>query len=288
MRLLILLAVMCGTLFGQNFRPIPWKSSPSGAKAQNAAAVRSAGGVQAYFFPEDVVFPHLATGNSWETVFTLVNMTPSSVTADLYFVDQQGGEMTVTIREQGATATLTGSAFEFNLRGGASTTVALIDMTPVQTRIGWAFVDYDATQSRLGGFATFRQKVAGRPDFEALVPMSSYEDSTFMLSVDEIAGFETAIAICNPSDTLNAVLKLTMLNRDGGTVGTREIPLAAGAHTAFPIRQQFPEMAGRAGTLLVESNTSRLSALGLRFNTQGGYSFSSIPVMNWAGFFPGN
>lgn len=286
MRLLILLAVACGTLAAQQFRPIPWKPFPHKSKAAPAAAaVRSGGAIQTFYFPEDVVFPHLATGAGWETVYTIVNMTETSVISDLYFVNQQGGELEVTIREQGDTATLTGSSFEFTLPGGGSTTVALVDTTPGLTRQGWAFLDYDATSSRLGGFATFRQKIAGRADFEALVPLSSYEDSTFMLAVDETAGFITAMAICNPSDIENAVLTLTMLDPDGGTIATRTINLAAGAHTAFAIREQFPAMVGRAGTLVVESNTARLSGLGLRFNTAGGNSFSSIPVMNWAGFF---
>ena len=286
MRLLILLAVACGSLAAQQLRPIPWKPFPHKYKGQAApAAVRSGGVIQTFFFPEDVVFPHLATGAGWETVYTIVNMTPTSVTMDLYFVNQQGGELEVTIREQGSSGTLSGASFEVTLPGGGSTTIALVDTTPELTRQGWAFLDYDATSARLGGFATFRQRIAGRADFEALVPLSSYEDATFMLSVDETAGFITALAICNPDDIADAVVTLTMLDPDGVTIDTRTINLAAGAHMAFAIREQFPAMVERAGTLLVESNTDRLSGIGLRFNTAGGNSFSSIPVMNWQGFF---
>lgn len=284
MRILLLLAFTCGSLFAQNIRPIPWKPSP----VQGSAAVRGLakttvpGGVRkAFFEPGDVVFPHLATGDGWETEFTLVNMSTTAVDLDLYFYTTSGNPLTVTIRELPTGTPITNSAFEVSLDSGASTTVVLVDTTPGQLRTGWAIIDYITTNSRIGGHATFRQKIGGRPDFEALIPMSNYEDFVFLLPVNDASGFITAMAICNPANNVTANVLMQFLDTDGNEIARRTITLTPQAQMAFSVRDYFPQAVGRFGTLFVETDTDRLSAVGLRFNTGGGNSFSSVPIMNW-------
>ncbi|MCL4795309.1 MAG: hypothetical protein KJZ84_12175 [Bryobacteraceae bacterium] len=289
MRILFLIVLTCGALFAQNVRPIPWKNSPIQASAAvkgaaTAKAAQAGTARKTFFFPEDVVFPHLATGDGWETEFTFVNMSELAVDFDVYFYNPQGGELVVTLREQPAGPSIVNSAFEVSLGSGASTTVILVDTTPGQLRTGWAVVDYNAnTEFRLGGHATFRQKIAGRPDFEALIPMSSYEDYAFLLPINDSAGFITAAAICNPSANLTANIQLQLLDDDGNEIASRNITLGPEQQTAVAVREWFPGVVGRYATLYVESSTDRLSAIGLRFNTGGGNSFSSVPIMNWAG-----
>jgi hypothetical protein len=288
MRILILLAMVSGSLFAQSIRPIPWKDSPirgsAAVKGQMSAKQAQAGTVRkTFFFPEDVVFPHLATGDGWETEITLVNMSSGAVDSEIFFYNPQGGEFTVTLREQPNGESITNSAFEVSLDSGASTTVVLVDTTPGQLRQGWAVVDYTGDDNRLGGHATFRQKIAGRADYEALIPMSSYEDYAFLLPVNDSAGFITAIAMCNPSANVSANILVQLLDLDGNEIARRELTLGPQQHVATAISEWFPQVAGRYATLYVESNTDRLSAIGLRFNTAGGNSFSSVPIMNWSG-----
>jgi hypothetical protein len=289
MRVLLLLALTGVSLLAQNLRPVPWKESSVKASpvVKGSAAAREAqvgASRKTFFFPEDVVFPHLATGDGWETEITVVNMSLTRVVFDMYFYNPQGGELTVTVREQPAGETITNSAFEVALDSGASTTVILLDTTPGQLRTGWAILDYDASpQVRLGGHATFRQKIAGRADYEALIPMSSYEDYAFLLPVNDSSGFITAIAICNPAMDLTAEVLFEMLDVDGNQIAARSITLGPQAQRAFSLRELFPEIVGRYATVYVESTTDRLAAFGLRFNTSGGNSFSSVPIMNWAG-----
>ena len=288
MRILILLAVVSGSLFAQSIRPIPWKDSPirgsAVVKGQMSAKQAQAGTVRkTFFFPEDVVFPHLATGNGWETEITLVNMSLGTLDFDIYFYNPQGSEFTVTLREQPNGEPITNSAFEVSLDSGASTTVVLVDTTPGLLRQGWAVVDYTGDDNRLGGHATFRQKIAGRADYEALIPMSSYEDYSFLLPVNDSAGFITAIAMCNPAADVSANILVQLLDLDGDEIARREVVLGPQQHLATAIREWFPQVVGQYGTLYVESDTTRLSAIGLRFNTAGGNSFSSVPIMNWIG-----
>lgn len=289
MRFLLLVSLTCGTLFAQNIRPIPWKESPIQASAavKGEASVKAAksGAVRkTWFAEEDVIFPHLATGDGWETEFTFVNMSESDLDFDIYFYSPQGNALTVTLREQPSGGPITNSAFNVSLDSGASTTVILVDTTPGQLRTGWAVVDYvPSDQVRLGGHATFRQKIAGRPDFEALIPMSSYEDYVFLLPLNDSAGFITAAALCNPSQNLAANLDLQLLDTDGFEIASRSITLGPQQQIAVAVREWFPDVVGQYATLVVESSTNRLSAIGLRFNTGGGNSFSSVPIMNWLG-----
>lgn len=214
----------------------------------------------------------------------IVNMSATSVKYNTYFYDQSGNPMSITFREYPSMNVVTTTAISSTLTAGSSFNFSLFDDKP-QTQVGWAVVEYDTTTARLGGYAIFRQRAAGRPDFEALVPLSPYDDSKFFLSVDEIQGFETAMAICNPATNTSTSVLLQLLGLDGKEIGRKTVTLAPGSQTAFRIQDQFPDMKGRLGTLYVEGSTNRLSALGLRFNTSGGFAFSSIPIMNWLGMF---
>jgi len=122
--------------------------------------------------------------------------------------------------------------------------------------------------------------VEGRPDFEALVPLSSFSDYRFLMPVDEKDGFQTALAICNPGTKLTSTVTLQMLDPTGHAIANQTITLAPLEQQAFLIREKFPTMVDQRGTLYVGGTSSALSALGLRFNTFGGSAFSSIPIMN--------
>jgi hypothetical protein len=288
MRILLLLALAGGSLFGQNIRPIPSKPSPvegSAAVRGLAKADKSGAVKKAFFEAGDVVFPHLATGDGWETEMTLVNMSLTAVTFDIYFYGTNGSPLTVTIRELPNGPQITNSAFEVDLDSGASTTVVLVDTTPGQLRTGWAILDYDTDDAHIGGHATFRQRIAGRADYEALIPMSNFEDYVFLLPTNDSAGFISAMAICNPANNVTATVEMYLYDTDANELCRATLTLAPQEQRSFALSQYFPQVAGRYGLLFVESTTDRLSAIGLRFNTAGGNSFSSVPIMNWSGLF---
>src|SRR5688572_8483087 len=72
-----------------------------------------------------------------------------------------------------------------NSPGWQSFNIVLQDRgQPLQT--GWSELDYDSTSDRLGGFSIFRQIIPGRPAFEALVPLSSIDDSRFFMPFDNL------------------------------------------------------------------------------------------------------
>lgn len=284
MKLLAIFFVTLSSLLCQTIQAIPWGGGPTLAPEGLPKTTLAQSPRLANFAATDFVFPHLATGGGWETVIVTVNLGTVAMNYNTYFFDQSGKPMAVTIRASNGEIIST-SATSSSLPNGASLRVPLID-DGFSTRVGWAAVVYDPAISRLGGYATFRQRVEGRPDFEALVPMSGSSDYRFLLPVDEVSGFQTAIAICNPAPTLPTTLTLQMLDVNGRLTGNQtELTLQPLEQTAFLIRDKFPAMVDRRGTLYVGGTTNALSALGLRFNTLGGSAFSSIPIMNWSGMF---
>ena len=288
MKLIAIFFLTLSSLLCQTIEAIPWGSGPDLASVGLLKDAAGQSPRQSSFGTADSVFPHLATGGGWETIIVTVNLSTTSMSYRTYFFDQSGKPMTVTIRASTGELISTPSTIS-TLPRSASLTVPLIDDNASSTRTGWAVVVVDAATSesnRLGGYATFRQRIEGRPDFEALVPMSSSSDYRFYLPVDETMGFQTAVALCNPSTTLSTTLTLLVLDTNGRTNG-RQTTLTLGPleQTAFLIRDKFPTTVDQRWTLYVSGTTNGLSALGLRFNTLGGSAFSSIPVMNWSGMF---
>jgi hypothetical protein len=261
-----------GQLLGQTYEAAPPRGGSSLFGAQPfAAAVR----------PTDKAFPHLAMGAGWETILVLVNMGSRPITFNQDFWDQQGRPVQVRFRSiPGGVLTTTSSAVG-TLPPNSSFNVLLFDSgQPLQ--VAWSSLDYDSTNDRLGGFAIFRNRVEGRPDFEALVPLSSIDDFKFYLPFDNLEGFVTSMAVLNPGASSTQVT-ISARSTTGQLLAVSRETLPGGNQMAFVLHDKIPETRNRAGTLLVEGTTSRLSGLGFRFNSGG--AFATIPIMNWAGMF---
>jgi hypothetical protein len=149
-------------------------------------------------------------------------------------------------------------------------------------------LDYNTATGRLGGYVAFRYYPAGAGSvpFEALVPLSPYDDHKSFMYYDNIEGFATGLALVNPGGNLTSRVTIRAADLSGTIITTDTLSIPPGGHPAFVLEQRMPSLARRIGTLYVESDTSRLSALGIRMNVVGGGAFTSIPIMNWSGMFP--
>lgn len=225
----------------------------------------------------DQIFPHLAIGGGWETILVIVNMSrTNTISWTQEFYDTNGSPLPVTYKTIPDGFTETSSSTRGTLDPEAGFNILLTGGDSVRT--GWSGIRYDTSQGRLGGYVTFRQRTS-RGALEAFVPLSSYSDFRFYLPVDNLEGFNTAIAIANPFDR-NTRVRLTMLAQNGTAAGdSTEISLPPYGQTSFVVADRVREAAGRIGTLFVEADTDNLSAIGLRFNPDG--AFSSLPVLNW-------
>jgi hypothetical protein len=251
-------------------------------RVSNAAPPAAPPQRRTFVLAEDQVFPHFATGGGWETTFVLVNMTATRVAFVQGFFDQSGKPMEVSYRSIPGGETTTANNVQGTLNPGASFNIVLFDSgTPL--KVGWSAIAYDTTFARIGGHAIFRNRVAGRADFEAVVPLSAYDDTTFFLPFDNLQDFVTSMAILNPTSNLSTRVALTFLDTNAEVIATDVITLEPGQQTAFSLPEKYPAVRGRIGTLFVQSEFNRLSALGFRFNPQG--AFTTIPILNWLGMF---
>jgi hypothetical protein len=145
---------------------------------------------------------------------------------------------------------------------------------------------YDSINNRLGGFAIFRQRVARGVVFEALVSLSSADDTRYYLPFDNREGFVTSMAIVNPSATAPTTVTATFRTTEGQTLTALTRTLAPRQQIADVIPTIAPQTQGRAGVLEVSGSGTLLSSLGFRFSAGG--AFATIPIMNWTGMFPPN
>jgi len=154
-----------------------------------ASAVFAATPKAASVSPVGGVFPQIADGGGWKTTITLVNMDQADAPYTLSFYGEDGKPMKLDI---------IGIGQGFQVQGTLNVRTSKVLETVGTTgtvNVGWALLD---TFSFIGGQAVFRQRVNGRPDFEAVVPIGDEFDDKFVLAFDN-AGNTTSMAIVNPS-----------------------------------------------------------------------------------------
>lgn len=221
-------------------------------------------------FAGDDALPQMANGDGWKTQIFLVNLSTVSMPFQVDFWTSAGGFWQLAITGVGTGDQLTGT-----LGPGAS----VVFETSGQGALaqGWGELTYDTNVGRIGGFGVFRQSVAGRPDFEAVAPLSSLFDKVLILPYDNTGGFTTGVACVNGAGSAGATITATIRDEAGATYATDTIQLPASGHTAFTMPARVPATAGRRGTVVFRSSTSFFSALGLRFSPGGAFtSFNGL------------
>jgi hypothetical protein len=282
MRTLILAAALCTAGLAQEIRLLPPEPNTILGAPKGTIGKGSTNQRQAFIGTTDQVFPQIATGGGWETVMVIVNMSLRPISFTQRFYSSDGKPMSVTFRTYPEGRIITTSALEGTLPVGNSFNFALFDSTR-NTQTGWAHLVYDTSAGRLGAYSMFRQKTQSGAQYEALIPVSAYDDTSFFMSFDNFEGFSTAMALVNPASNLNNNVTITAMGLDGSFIGRTVVTLPPSGHAAFPLTDRFPALAGRMGTLVVSSDLNRLSAIGLRFNS--GAAFTSVPIMNWDDMF---
>jgi hypothetical protein len=220
------------------------------------------------------LFPYYAAGGGWESTITLLNLFEEGIDFRLSFRGTNGQPSPVTFRDR-ENRIVTADRIEGRLEDDASQTIVLLDAGALQT--GWVTLDYSG-ESRIGGVLTFRQRVAGRPDFESSVTLTRNDETTVYMPFDNSQGFATSLAITNPSDSDTTNLTLRFWDASGSELITRDIRLSPGTTVAFALPQQYTELNGRSGQLRIQGSANRLAVLALRFNPSG--AFSTVPVLS--------
>jgi len=221
----------------------------------------------------DRIIPQVVTGGGWTTTFFLTNLGTVDYKIDLLFYDDDGKPLSVSFPER----RLIGPDFVVTLPAGMSITAELDDAPFGPTRQGWAMLADPS--AKIGGWVVLRQRVFGRPDFEALVPLSPISDKQFTLGFDNRSGYSTGVAFANPTASNQpATAQMTFVDSDNRVLLRDSITLPPSGHIAFSVPDKYPATAGKFGLLRVFTEASRFSAMGLRFNPGG--AFTSVHTLS--------
>jgi hypothetical protein len=222
-------------------------------------------------FAGDNVLPQLVDGAGWQTTFTFANVDTKAVTFEVYFIASNGNDLRIPIVGIGTSAAVTVTL--------PPTETVTIETQGTKNDLsqGYAYIIRGDYKDKIAGLAVFRQRVPGRPDFEAVVPLVSEFDKRFVLLYDNIGGFTTSMAIANPSLD-NIDVDVTVRDEDANVLATGRISLGVLMHQAFTLTSRWPATANRRGIIEFRSTGWGASVLGLRFSPGG--AFTSFHVMS--------
>jgi hypothetical protein len=225
----------------------------------------------------DVVLPQLVDGAAWKTTIFLASLDPTeSLFWHLAFYADNGFPMSIPIQGAGPTPRLFAS-----LPPNWSVTIET-QGTSAALLQGWAVLSmFDRSPdlpgarqvtSRVAGMAVFRQRIEGRPDFEAVVPFGPMNETRFVMPFDNRNDFSTGIAWLNPNLATPAPVEVTIFTADARTLRQDSFTLAPGSKLVFAMPDRYPESRGQGGTILVRTSGRSLAGLGLRFNPTGAFT----------------
>jgi hypothetical protein len=113
-------------------------------------------------------------------------------------------------------------------------------------------------------------------NWQALVPIDTVRDSSYVVAFDNTGSLATGVAIAstdpNPID-----VSVVVSDDNGAVLQTVSIPLSAGAHASFLLNQQFPSTVGRRGTVRFTAATfGSIHVLAIRAN---GPALTTVPAL---------
>jgi len=232
----------------------------------------------------DTIVPQVVDGAGWSTSFFLTNLEPSkTIFWRLTFYSDGGGPMTLPLAGIG-NANVVFASLPPNWSVAVDTAGAAAGLQQ-----GWATLatmDRSAdlpgatmVTDRIGGVGIFRQRVSGRPDFEAVVPFSPVNENKLVMPFDNRNGFSTGIAWLNPDFGFPAPLEVIIRDASGNLLRQDMFTLLGGAKLVFSMPDRYPEANLRHGRIQLSTPARLFSALGLRFNPTGAFtSFHALSV----------
>ena len=183
----------------------------------------------------DGVISQFVDGASWKTIVTLVNLDSTPSTYTLKFYADNGTSMVIQ------TTAGTGSVITGTLPVGGS---QVIETTGGKSTLsqGWALLQ---SLNTIGGSAIFRQIVAGRPDYEASLPIVTYVNAKRYVLPFDHTNSATGVALVNPLSYTSITVYATFRDEGGTQFLLDSFTLGALQHTAFSLSDRYPQSAGK-------------------------------------------
>jgi hypothetical protein len=212
------------------------------------------------------IISQLADGDTWKTTIAIVNADLDQAPISLRFFGGNGRDLPLDLVTLGQTPAVFGS-----FPGLGSTQLATTGTSRSLSQ-GWSEL---RTSKNLSGFAVFRQKNEGRPEFEATSPLVMNPTNRFLLPFDNTEGYVTSIALVNAAEE-RAAITVRARDENGLEIASQTVALDGRGHTAFELPTLVPNTRNLRGVLEF-SSPGGISGLGLRFKP--GFAFTSIPIL---------
>jgi hypothetical protein len=217
---------------------------------------------------------HVATGDGWETGFTLVNTGTSAAQFTLSFYDEKSGvALPLALAFPQTATTQTTASLTQMLAPGATLLI--------RTQGGSSAVTCSAhlaTTGQVSGFAIFQYVPSAQ---EAVVPLETRTPAAYVLAYDNTNGLATGVALANMSAQAASV-PVVVRDETGATLTQSQIQLAGNGHASFMLTDAtlgFPATAGIRGTIEFDVPAGgRINALGIRVVSATNV-ITTIPVL---------
>ena len=211
------------------------------------------------------VLPQVADGDGWKTSITLVNMDTQPAQYTLHFLRNGGSPLVLDFVNIGARSTISGT---LPVNGSV-----VIETRGTSHTLSQGFARLESPNDMyVNGYGIFRQKVAGRLDFEAVTPFSSRLDNDFILPFDKTGGFTTTMAICNPDLYTTSTVTVEIYDQSGNRVLLDHFYMAPLEHGGIVLRDRWPVTANKRGIAVFQVSGWGTPAMGLRFNDTGPFT----------------
>jgi len=234
--------------------------------------------------PVTALFAHLAVGQGFSTIFTLMNTGSAPVEGELFLTGQDGSPLSVTLSEPSITAnepaanTALASSTTLLIPPGGTRFVSATPLSPSDSlKAGWARLE--STGGTPSGVATFQLTSGGRLSTIAGVLAAETEDNVTIPVDDDVAAERfTGFAVANPSSEAITIRVVTV--REDGTVAATLQPISLGPgeqKAQFLFQDPGASQKFKGSVVLMGQNSKRFSVVAL-VQDQGLYT--AIPVVS--------
>jgi hypothetical protein len=235
-------------------------------------------------FGQQGTFAQIAYGGSWQTTFTLINLSSTDLAGvTLSFFADDGSQLSAPIQGFGNSI-----AYTFTIPPSGSRNIVLSSANPTVTQ-GWASMAVATGIVR--GQGSFRSVTLSGAVFEAAVPLSTSGsalciipipvsnplDPVILIPFDNTTGqYVTSLAIANTT-AMPLAVRIEFDDQSNNQLVTDTLNLTAMQHKAFVTTQSYPVLAGQKGILRIHESTANVTVLGLLSNATNAIT-TIIPI----------
>jgi chitodextrinase len=216
---------------------------------------------------QTVYFPQIANGmengnkSHWHTTIFVDNHGTGAASGTISLINSDGTPMQASFVDESGNAAARNGQITFQLGAGQTHKYTSTAATPLQVGYGVmttnAPVAANVIFSHYGGAgAEYLIAEAGAPSTTAMGKQAVFVDTQF--------GFNSGIAIANPSSSTQAIA-LDLVDANGRVIMSTTQTLGPGQHFAKFLTEIFPNVPSMAGRLQFRAGAP-LAALALRFD----------------------